>query len=146
MNATLSGSDVFFLTNAKLASQDTDGAPDIYDARIDGGFPLAPLEPVSCGGDPCRAAPAPGVGGTDTAPASATFNGPGNLTPPPHESHLEPKPISLTGSQKLAKALKACRGKHKRRRGECKRRARKRYGPVKGKAKRERSRARAGGR
>lgn len=42
------GRDVFFRTGASLAEEDTDGGlVDIYDARIDGGFPPAPEEPCS---------------------------------------------------------------------------------------------------
>jgi hypothetical protein len=37
MSAT--GSDVFFQTRAQLAGQDTDNLGDIYDARVNGGFP-----------------------------------------------------------------------------------------------------------
>ncbi len=48
-----SGSDVFFQTADQLVGQDTDGNLDIYDARIDGGFP-APALPQSCSGDACQ--------------------------------------------------------------------------------------------
>lgn len=51
---TPSGNDVFFVTSAGLVPQDTDGAPDIYDARIGGGFPQPPTEPAPCAGDACQ--------------------------------------------------------------------------------------------
>jgi hypothetical protein len=48
-----SGSDVFFVTADKLVGQDTDEAFDVYDARIDGGFP-APTPAPSCSGEACQ--------------------------------------------------------------------------------------------
>jgi WD40-like Beta Propeller Repeat len=51
------GHDVFFGTTAGLVSQDTDhGDTDIYDARIDGGFPAAP-QVSTCSGDQCQGSP-----------------------------------------------------------------------------------------
>ncbi len=37
-----SGKDIFFVTSQGLVPQDTDGVADVYDARLDGGFPAAP--------------------------------------------------------------------------------------------------------
>ncbi len=51
--ADASGSDVFFQTSDRLVGQDTDTNLDIYDARIDGGFP-APAVAPSCSGDACQ--------------------------------------------------------------------------------------------
>jgi len=48
-----SGRDVFFNTLDKLVPQDTDSNSDIYDARIEGGFPAA-VVPVECSGDACQ--------------------------------------------------------------------------------------------
>lgn len=48
-----SGRDVFFSTTDPLVAQDTDTNVDIYDARIDGGFP-APVPPASCAGEACQ--------------------------------------------------------------------------------------------
>jgi hypothetical protein len=42
-----SGSDIFFLTTAQLVGQDQDEVADVYDARINGGFP-APVAPSIC--------------------------------------------------------------------------------------------------
>ena len=52
MSAT--GSDIFFQTRTPLVGQDTDTLGDIYDARIDGGFPAPSPEP-SCSGKPAKA-------------------------------------------------------------------------------------------
>jgi hypothetical protein len=49
-----SGRDVFFITPQGLVSQDGDGAPDVYDARMGGGFPSPPTERGPCSGDECQ--------------------------------------------------------------------------------------------
>ena len=66
--STPSGSDVFFSTRDTLVGWDGDGgATDIYDARVDGGFP-EPVKPVACEGDGCQpqqtVAPATGTPAT----------------------------------------------------------------------------------
>jgi hypothetical protein len=73
------GEDVFFTTADQLVRQDRDDAVDVYDARIDGGFP-APAAPSPCEGEGClgAAAAAPAV----SSPATATFAGPGNQPTP----------------------------------------------------------------
>jgi hypothetical protein len=50
------GSGVFFVTVDGLAPQDTDGLPDVYDARLGEGFPLLPAVRRSCEGDACQGA------------------------------------------------------------------------------------------
>jgi hypothetical protein len=79
-----SGRDVFFTTVQGLVPQDTDGQTDVYDARLNGGFPPVPAEPEPCSGDACQGAltsPAPllvpgsvvqAAGGNFAAPAPAT--------------------------------------------------------------------------
>ena len=64
-------------------------------------------------------------------PASATFAGTGNLAPVPA---TKPKPKALTRAQKLARALKQCHKKPKRKRPACERKARKLYGAKKASA------------
>lgn len=105
-----SGGDVFFETAAPVLASDVDGQVDVYDAREGGGFP-PPVEPVEClASSSCQGALGPpSTPPVFGAPASGTFNGPGNLTPPPA---VTPKPSTI--AQKLAKALKACRSKHDR--------------------------------
>lgn len=53
------GSDVFFNTESSLVSGD-EGLRDIYDARVDGGFP-AKLKPTVCAGEGCQASSPPPV-------------------------------------------------------------------------------------
>jgi hypothetical protein len=48
------GQDVFFITSQSLLAKDTDAAPDVYDARIKGGFPEAEAERELCAGDGCQ--------------------------------------------------------------------------------------------
>ena len=87
MDASESGDDVFFLTAAKLSKLDTDAALDIYDAHVCTGaepcITSASAEAPPCSNESsCKASPTPqpSIFG---APASATFSGPGNPTPPP---------------------------------------------------------------
>jgi hypothetical protein len=49
------GDDVLFETTDQLVGQDTDTGVDIYDARVDGGFP-APATPPACSGEACQGA------------------------------------------------------------------------------------------
>ena len=126
-----SGSDIFFPTQSELVGQDTDDLLDVYDARIGGGFPAPPprtCPPESEGG--CQGSSTkPGEG----EPAlSSTRPAGGNLTPGTGgvaAVHVVVKPKPLTRAQKLAKALKACTAKPKRKRAACKAQARKKYGP-----------------
>jgi hypothetical protein len=124
-----SGADIVFATTSKLVGQDTDNFTDIYDARIDGGFPAPTPEPA-CAGEACQGSPpaSPAFG----TPGTASSASGGNLTPgstsfpPPEES----KPKPLTRAQKLAKALKQCKkDKAKKKRLACEKEAKKKYGP-----------------
>jgi hypothetical protein len=124
-----SGSDIFFSTRTPLVGQDGDELIDYYDARIDGGY-AAPAE-GGCAGEGCPSAlSASSLGSFGSTPSSVLGAG-GNLTAPLGGAlafHTA-LPKSPTRAQKLAKALKACRKRHQRRRRvACERRARKRYG------------------
>ena len=78
------GRDVFFKTHESLVSQDP-GLLDIYDARVDGGFPALRTKPVICEGEGCPAPPK--AGPEEVAPASRV-SGPGN---PPQSSPNPPR-------------------------------------------------------
>ncbi len=75
IDASADGRDVFFTTGSSLLPQDP-GLVDMYDARVEGGFPQPPAPPAICEGEACQGAPTPP---NDPTPASAAYNGPGNL-------------------------------------------------------------------
>ncbi len=75
IDASADGRDVFFTTGSSLLPQDP-GLIDMYDARVEGGFPQPPAPPAICEGEACQGAPTPP---NDPTPASASYNGPGNL-------------------------------------------------------------------
>ena len=85
LTSTPSGNDVFFDTYAQLLPQDTDGLPDVYDARVDGGFP-ALASPV-CSGTSCQGAPA--AAAIFATPPTATFRGTGNFLECPSGKKLK---------------------------------------------------------
>ncbi len=70
------GANVFFGTHARLVPADTDDAGDVYDARVDGGFPPPPSREGLCEGDACVSpSPLP----IDSTPASLTLAGNGDV-------------------------------------------------------------------
>ena len=120
------GANVFFTTVDALVPQDTDTEFDYYDARIcTSADPcIKPPPPaVSCRGDVCQGTP--GAQPLFGAPASLTFSGAGNLSPP---ALKKPVVKSLTNAQNLARALRACGKRPKSQRKSCASKARKRYG------------------
>jgi len=131
LDASESGGDVFFLTAGQLAPADVDHAYDVYDAHECGaeGVPCttAPEVPPPCTTEAsCKPAPEPqpSIYG---APSSATFNGPGNLAPPP-PAVVKPKTPAQLKAEKLAKALKSCKkDKKKSKRQKCEKTAHKKY-------------------
>jgi DNA-binding beta-propeller fold protein YncE len=126
VNATPSGSDVFFTTRSRLVSEDQDDLVDLYDAREGGGFahkvrPSTCAESESCQGPPLSSPPAV------ESPLSATVGTklPGVVGNVITLRHSTPRP------QLLAKALHACRVRfkvHHAKRIACEKSARRRYG------------------
>jgi hypothetical protein len=138
-----SGSDIFFCTHTSLVGQDTDIAADIYDAREGGGFP-APEVKASCSGEACQGNPSAPLGFGPSA--SSVLQAGGNLSSLGAAgggtlAKKVSKPKPLTQAQKLAKALKACNAKPRKKRAACKSQARKKYGK-KAKAKKANRRGR----
>jgi hypothetical protein len=129
MEASANGDDVFFVTDNRLVSEDFDTAFDIYDAHsCSAAVPCRPTvvsAPPCTTGDACKPPPSPqpAIFGS---PASATFSGAGNVTVS-SEPSVSSRSLTSTMTQKLARALRACNKKPKRKRAACKRSARKRY-------------------
>jgi hypothetical protein len=75
LDISASGDDVFFATAEGLSADDTDGAYDVYDARVGGGFKKDGAT-APCIGDACQGA----VFGPPSlpVPGSARFSGAGN--------------------------------------------------------------------
>ncbi|HTC72199.1 MAG TPA: hypothetical protein VK655_04880 [Solirubrobacteraceae bacterium] len=124
VDASETGSDVFFRTTSELVPADKDQLGDIYDARVGGGFSEPSLSP--CVADACHGEPTP----APAAPSliSATVGPSGNL--PPATTGPAPAIKPLTRAQKLVTALASCGRLPKRRRTPCVKRARLRYGPI----------------
>jgi DNA-binding beta-propeller fold protein YncE len=126
LDASASGDDVFFFTNAQLAGADTDTGLDVYDAHVCTAAaecfaaPQPPPPPCSSA-DECRSSSSPQL--TLGVPGSASISGSDNFGP------SRPTPPKLSNRQKLAKALASCRVRFKRkaRRKTCEHSARKRY-------------------
>jgi hypothetical protein len=90
LDASLDGSDAFFLTDGSLVPSDP-GAYDVYDARIGGGYPLPP-NPVPCFGDTCQPLPPEPE---DPTPGTQRSKTTGNLPTPPHKKPLKCKKSQL---------------------------------------------------
>jgi hypothetical protein len=126
LGASSDGADVVMVTNDSLVSEDQNGGEiDLYDVRVDGGFP-APVAPAGCEGDACQ-------GPLGSAPlllsaASASFPGGDNLAAPT-SSPAPTKTAAQIKAARLTKALKACHAKkNRKKRASCENQARKRYG------------------
>ncbi len=78
LDASADGRDVFITTTSNLHPGD-EGLIDVYDARVGGGFPF-PAQAAGCEGEACQSPPAPP---DDPTPASAAYQGPGNVKEPP---------------------------------------------------------------
>ena len=123
--------NVFFEAHEPLVAQDENaGTIDIYDARIDGGFP-APTKPPNTSQTTNPSPPA-------TTPYASSLEVPSFSLPalPADTSHpatpSTPKP--LTRAQRLSKALNACKKDHSKfKRQQCEKAAHRRYGAKKGK-------------
>jgi hypothetical protein len=106
--ASEDGSNVFIATNDSLTPQVVEVSQEIYDARINGGFPYTQLE-YGCDSGQCQGpqTPAPPL---LAPPPSATFVGVGNPTP---ETSNKAKPKSKTPKHKK-QPKKKHNGKHRK--------------------------------
>jgi hypothetical protein len=123
IGASADGSNIFMITRAKLAPEDTSELYEVYDARVEGQRPVAPV----CTGTGCQGLPAPPP--VFATPASFTYEGVGNFAPSVVKTTIKAEPKSLTRKQKLVKSLKACaKDKPRHKRSLCEARARRLYG------------------
>lgn len=130
LGASADGDDVYLATASRLAEGDQDQLVDVYDARVDGGFPARESAPACESG--CRGTP--GAAPQGSTPLSWLTGPSGNLAAPPAPVAAtktvtpKKKTAAQVRAEKLAKALKACRSKPKAKRRLCEAGARKRYG------------------
>jgi hypothetical protein len=75
VDSSADGRDVFIRTATSFVAQDP-GLIDIYDARVDGGFPPPNGQAKPCEGEACQGTPSPP---NDPTPASSAYDGPGNV-------------------------------------------------------------------
>ena len=114
------GGDVFFLTTSKLTPQDVDDSYDIYDAHectSESPCSQPATSPPPCTTEAsCKASPTPqpSIYGP---PASATFSGPGNLTPAPV---VPPKKVVKKAARcKSGFVRRTVKPKHGKAKSEC---------------------------
>ena len=99
-----SGRDVFFQTSSGLVAQDLDGATDIYDMRLGGGFPEPPAPRQPCSSDACQ--------GPLSSPAPLLIPG-GSASQPAGENLPVPKPKARAKAKKAKHKSKSARGKQR---------------------------------
>jgi len=107
VDASSDGDDVFFKTAQSLWPADP-GLVDIYDARVEGGFPPPPPDTPVCTSNCQERGPEP----TRPNPATTTFVGPGNVV----EGNKKPKKCRK-GTHKVRKAGKVRCVKNKAKKG-----------------------------
>ena len=123
LDASANGENVFILTRQRLLSEGQNQNLEVYDARVDGLFTVAPPQ---CSGTACQGSPASAP--VFATPSSVTFNGVGNFPLPTVSGIIsKTKRKTLTRSQKLSRALKDCHAKHGKARRACESNARKVY-------------------
>lgn len=94
LEASETGGDVFFLTSARLVPQDVEGGLSVFDAHECTGaapcFAEPAVQPPPCETESsCKPPPTPQPE-IYSAPASATFSGPGNIQPPSAPAAVKP--------------------------------------------------------
>jgi hypothetical protein len=95
------GADVFFVTDEGLVPSDKDLQNDIYDARVPRPGDNPPPVQTPCSGEVCQGPPS--VPQLLTPPASATFEGLGNIPPEPTRVAVIPPPTKCKKGTVLKK-------------------------------------------
>ena len=121
MDASANGDDVFFLTRERFVGWDVDDNYDLYDARVGGGFPEPVPAQAPCSGAACQ--------GQLTGPPGSPSYGSSLLTTSTGNAVPVSKVSRLSKSQKLKRALRACKSKRKKsQRKKCEFAVRRRFG------------------
>lgn len=111
LDATPSGDDVFIRTGTSLVASDP-GLFDVYDARVGGGQPQ-PQEAAPCEGDACQS---PAAAPTLQTPASAQFEGKGDI-PPSRARRCQKGKRSMRHQGKVRCVKRRRHAQHRRREG-----------------------------
>jgi hypothetical protein len=101
-----SGRNLFFTTADQLLALDGDTQEDVYDARVEGGFPTP--QPVSCEGDGCQGASA---AGPSFATAGSASQPAGENLPVPVEAPAAKATVKPRKTGKCAKGRKLKHGR-----------------------------------
>lgn len=113
-DADVDGDNVFFSTESSLVPRDT-GLIDLYDARVEGGFP-EPTTPARCEGEACQSPPPPPRFST---PSSGAYTG----SPNPPKGKPCPKGKRKVRRGGKTRCVKRRKGGEKQRRASGNRRA-----------------------
>jgi hypothetical protein len=107
------GRNIFFVTVQGLVPQDTDGAPDVYDARVEGGFSTASEQRRYCEGDACHGPltnPAPLlIPGSVVQAPGGNFASPVSKRPAKTKKKTKAKKKKIKGHKKHKKKVQASR-------------------------------------
>ncbi len=111
LDASPDGRNAFFVTTQQLVGWDTDNNADVYDARVDGGFPEPVPVPAGCQGESCLPSSPPAPSAPRIASPSPK---PGNPVSPRHC----PKGSKSVTKHGKSRCVKKARAKHKRASGK----------------------------
>lgn len=100
------GGNVFFLTTQGLLPQDLDSAPDVYDARINGGFPQPLASRAPCSSDACQG---PLSSATPLLVPGSVSQVSGENVPKPSRSAKSSKPKKSKAVKRKRKSKRASR-------------------------------------
>jgi hypothetical protein len=106
VGASSSGDDVFIVTDQRLLPQDLENAEQVYDVRVNGGFPYT--TPVyGCDSGQCQGPQTPAP--VFSPPPSATFVGLGNPVRDETAPAAKPKPKGAKPKPKIKRAKRSKR-------------------------------------
>jgi hypothetical protein len=144
VGATPNGSDVYFETYESLVPRDRDGGEeDIYDARVDGGFPAPPKAEEGCNSNEACKGSSSSL--SVLSPTSLTQTGTGHVAQAVKATTaVTKKKAPPTNAEKLKTALARCKKVKASKRMACEKAAKKKYAPLaKTKAKAKKGKANA---